>query len=187
MQQETDVAHGEVHDGGDFFVALAVLKFEADDFLLARRQAVEQGEDVRHGIALAEGSVGREVGTGAVRQHGWLEGLHAHLLAVDLQRPVATNRVQPLRQVPIDLGSIRRAESHEGVLDDILRGLEIAGKAGRIAEQRALMRGEGGADPLLMLWVCAQGADRGFGVREFATLTLYNAPAQGLLEVISSQ
>lgn len=143
MEEETDVAHREVGDGGDFLVAETLLEFQAYDLLLAGGEPRQQCENLLAGLA----------GFG-LRRGCWVcgdealglafgETAHAALLADDIERGVAADGEEPFGDVAVDRGAGLVAEFDERVLHDVACAVVVAEQVDDIAEQRPLVLADG--------------------------------------------
>ena len=63
---------------------------------------------------------------------------HAALLPQDVERPVAADGEQPLRQPAIDVRTVLDAEAKESLLHDVARRVVVAQQPGGVARERPL-------------------------------------------------
>src|SRR5204863_8197718 len=73
--------------------------------------------------------------------------VHAGLLAADVEGAVATHRVEPLAELPLDLVAGLLGEPAEHVLDHVARPLRVAHEPGGVPQEWLLEAVHGLADP----------------------------------------
>ena len=76
-----------------------------------------------------------------------VEGFHSVFLLQDVESSVATDGIEPLPDMVLDLIAWLRAETNERVLNDIPGTIRVAHQMGRVSQQRSLEFLEHEAEP----------------------------------------
>jgi hypothetical protein len=126
VDQVADVADAVSTDPADLLVGKAVLELQADHVALAGRECVEQADRLRGRLASFHEFIRSRVVAGANPGMIVTELGHAALLPQDVERPVAADGEEPLREARLDGTAILGAEAEERILDHVTRRVGIA-------------------------------------------------------------
>jgi len=148
VDEETDVALGELGDAADFPVTESVLKFEANDFALIGRQVGEGVLYVALRLSRHRGGGWRGFIAGARGEIDVGERGKAAFFAVNVERAVPANGEEPGRQVAVETFGSFSAEAQECVLHYVAGAVEVAGQLDSVAEQGTFVLIEDGVEPL---------------------------------------
>lgn len=127
MKQEADVGDGEAGDAADFFVAEAVLEFEANDFALIGWELFEGGPDVFEEFVAAGVFAGVWLPFVEPVEMAFVVGeLQAMFASQDVECAIAADGVEPSFEVFADAVWVCEVEFEEGVLHDVAGAFFIA-------------------------------------------------------------
>jgi hypothetical protein len=138
VNQDANVAHGELGDAADFFITKSILKFESDYFLLISREAVDQTEEGFVGFSRFNCFRGSRFVRGDSFHLAVLKTFHAPFLTQYIQRSVPTYGEKPFGEVSVDGFRRLREEFDKRILNDIARSIEVANHPRGIARKRSL-------------------------------------------------
>jgi hypothetical protein len=141
---------------------------------LILRQSLDDAEYLAHRLLLFE--IGCDVNL------RFTQGCHSSLLLSCIEGQIAANRVEPLRQVSVQVRGFFPAQPEEGFLHDLAGGFQIPDNPAGVSDQGTFVKFQCLDDPSGFRRVAHAAFNRDNGVRDAFLDTANKIPARNILD-----